>query len=75
MKFDGELITSRQNRRVVELAKLTDRKAREASKSFRFDGIKLLEEAIKNGVSPDTIFLLSVIERYISSFLFFFTSM
>ena len=57
MKFDGELITSRQNRRVVELAKLTDRKAREASKSFRFDGIKLLEEAIKNGVSPDTIFL------------------
>ena len=57
MKIDGELITSRQNRRVVELAKLTDRKAREATKSFRFDGIKLLAEAIKNGVSPDTIFL------------------
>ena len=57
MKIDGELITSRQNRRVVELAKLTDRKAREGAKNFRFDGIKLLSEAIKNGVSPDAIFL------------------
>ena len=57
MKIDGELITSRQNRRVVELGKLTDRKAREATKTFRFDGIKLLAEAVKNGIFPETVFL------------------
>ncbi len=57
MKIDGELITSRQNRRVVELGKLTDRKAREGTRTFRFDGIKLLAEAIKNGISPETVFL------------------
>jgi len=57
VKIDGELITSRQNRRVVELAKLTDRKAREATRTFRFDGIKLLAEAIRNGVSLETVFL------------------
>ena len=48
MENSGEVIRSRQNRTVVEVAKLTDRKAREATKCFRFDGIKLLEEAVKN---------------------------
>ena len=57
MKIAGEIITSRQNRRVVEVGKLTDRKAREASGSFRFDGIKLLVEAVKNGVIPEVVFL------------------
>ena len=47
MLFTGEIIRSRQNKNIVELCKLTDRKAREATKTFRFDGIKLLEEAIK----------------------------
>jgi TrmH family RNA methyltransferase len=42
---------------VVELCKLTDRKAREATKKFRFDGIKLLEEAIKNRVEVESIFV------------------
>ena len=57
MRFSQEIITSRQNRRVVELCKLADRKAREATRSFRFDGIKLLEEALKNGIVPETVFL------------------
>lgn len=57
MRFSQEIITSRQNRRVVELCKLADRKAREATRTFRFDGIKLLEEALKNGVVPETVFL------------------
>ena len=57
MKTEGEIITSRQNRRVIEVGKLTDRKAREATKSFRFDGIKLLIEAIKNGIVPELVFL------------------
>ena len=57
MNIRGEIITSRQNRQVVEIGKLTDRKAREATRSFRFDGIKLLTEAIKNGVIPETVLL------------------
>ena len=57
MKTEGEIITSRQNRRVIEVGKLTDRKAREATQCFRFDGIKLLIEAIKNGIVPETVFL------------------
>ena len=55
MQNDGEIIRSRQNRTVVETAKLTDRKAREASKSFRFDGVKLLQEALKNGLEIETV--------------------
>ena len=57
MKLTEEIITSRQNRRVVEVGKLTDRKAREATGTFRFDGIKLLIEAIKNGVILESVFL------------------
>ena len=57
MPFDGEIITSRQNRRIVELMKLDDRRAREKSRLFRFDGVKLLCEAIRRGVELDSIFL------------------
>ena len=57
MLFTGEIIRSRQNKNIVELCKLTDRKAREATKTFRFDGIKLLEEAIKNDVEICSVFL------------------
>ena len=57
MLFMGDVIRSRQNKNIVELCKLTDRKAREASKTFRFDGIKLLEEAIKNDVEICAVFL------------------
>jgi len=59
MLFTGEIIRSRQNKNIVELCKLTDRKAREASRTFRFDGIKLLEEAIKNDVEICAVFLSS----------------
>jgi len=51
VRFDGEIIRSRQNKSIVELCKLTDRKARESLRLFRFDGIKLLHEALKNGLS------------------------
>ena len=56
-RFDGEIITSRQNRRIVELVKLDDRRAREKTRSFRFDGVKLLCEAIRRGVELDSVFL------------------
>ena len=55
--FTGEIITSRQNRRIVELVKLDDRKAREAGRRFRFDGIKLLCEAMRRGVELSAVFL------------------
>ena len=57
IRFDGEIITSRQNRRVVELMKLDDRRAREKTRTFRFDGVKLLCEAIRRGVEMEAIFL------------------
>jgi TrmH family RNA methyltransferase len=57
IRFDGELITSRQNRRVVELMKLDDRRARENTRRFRFDGVKLLCEAMRRGVALDSLFL------------------
>lgn len=57
IRFDGEIITSRQNRRVVELMKLDDRRAREKTRRFRFDGVKLLCEALRRGVELDSIFL------------------
>lgn len=47
-----EIITSRQNRTVVEVGKLTDRRAREAGECFRFDGVKLAAEAVRNGLFP-----------------------
>ena len=64
MEWSHEVVRSRQNRSVVELCKLTDRKAREGGQSFRFDGTKLLCEAIKNQVEIQTVFLKeSAVER------------
>lgn len=57
MRFEGEMIRSRQNKNVVELCRLSDRKAREAARLFRFDGIKLLEEAVKKGLELPMIFV------------------
>ena len=69
MLFTGEIIRSRQNKSIVELCKLTDRKAREATKTFRFDGIKLLEEAIKNDVEICAVFLSSSAQDRVLDFL------
>ena len=69
MLFTGEIIRSRQNKNIVELCKLTDRKARESGKIFRFDGIKLLEEAIKNDVEICAVFLSSAAQERILNFL------
>ncbi len=57
MYFEGEIIRSRQNKNVVELCKLGDRKSRERAREFRFDGIKLLDEALKNEVTLKGVFL------------------
>lgn len=55
MTVSGEKITSRQNRLVIEVGKLTERKERMAQACFRFDGIKLFREAVANGVCIDRI--------------------
>ncbi len=54
---EQEIIVSRQNKNVVELNKLFDRKERRARGLFRFDGIKLYEEAVKKGVELVTVAL------------------
>ena len=69
MLFSGEIIRSRQNKNIVELCKLTDRKAREATMTFRFDGIKLLEEAIKNDVEICAVFLSVSAQERVLDFL------
>lgn len=51
-----EIICSRQNKNVVLLCKLADRKEREKTGLFRFDGIKLLEEALRNGLDLHAVF-------------------
>ena len=57
MDQNSEIIRSRQNRSVVEICKLTDRKAREEQRKFRFDGIKLFIEALLGDVEIDTVVL------------------
>ncbi len=69
MLFSGEIIRSRQNKNIVELCKLTDRKARETTRTFRFDGIKLLEEAIKNDVEICAVFLSVSAQERVLDFL------
>ena len=57
MAGNREVIRSRQNRSVVELAKLSDRKARRETGTFRFDGLKLFGEAVRASVAICTVFL------------------
>ena len=57
MKIAEEIITSRQNRIVVDAVKLCDKKARENACLFRFDGCKLFEEALKKGVEIARVLL------------------
>lgn len=57
MAQNEEVVTSRQNRTVVEVGKLGDRRARDANERFRFDGIKLLREAVRNNVELPLILL------------------
>ncbi len=55
--FTEAPITSRQNRRIVGLCKLADRGERERTGLFRFDGIKLLCEAVRSKVSLTSVFV------------------
>ena len=50
MESENPVVTSRQNRFVAQLCALEDKKARENTHLFRFDGVKLLCEAVRHGV-------------------------
>ncbi len=65
MEISGiQTITSRQNSVVVWAVKLEDKKERERSRSFRFDGVKLFAEAIRSGVElTHILFRQSSLER------------
>ncbi len=52
MEFVGEIITSSQNKFVSLTRGLANKKNRESEKLFRFDGVKLMCEAISRGVKP-----------------------
>lgn len=54
---EREIVTSRQNRYVVLLSKLEDKKYRDAERMFRFDGIKLFSEACLCGLENQLIFI------------------
>lgn len=57
MSYNGEVITSNQNKYVALARALGERKQRQKSSLFRFDGIKLLGEAAKRGVALDFLLI------------------
>ncbi len=66
MEFLEEIITSGQNKYVSEARMLDEKKRRDSSRLFRFDGVKLLCEAIERGVELE--YLLISGEKYESVF-------
>ena len=68
------VITSRQNPSIKRLCFLLEKKGREASGLFRFDGIKLFSEAVSCGVHIEEIYLressISTIEARLESEMF-----
>jgi len=53
MGFDKETVTSSQNKYVSLVRSLANKKSREKERLFRFDGVKLMCEAIKKGIEID----------------------
>ena len=54
---DMLLITSKQNPKIKGVCALAEKREREALGLFRFDGIKLLVEALDKGVEIDTVYI------------------
>lgn len=57
MRENSEVIRSSQNKYVSLARGLSNKKIREENHLFRFDGIKLMCEALRNGVELDTLFI------------------
>lgn len=57
MAYSGEIITSAQNKYVSLARALSERKQRQKSSLYRFDGVKLMCEAAKKGVFIDFLLI------------------
>ena len=57
MSYNGEIITSSQNKHVALARALSERKQRQKNSLFRFDGVKLLCEAAKRGVEVELLLI------------------
>lgn len=57
MSYTGEVIVSNQNKYVALARALGERKQRQKSSLFRFDGVKLLCEAAKRGVALEFLLI------------------
>ncbi|HOJ47635.1 MAG TPA: RNA methyltransferase [Bacillota bacterium] len=51
------LIESRNNERIKNIVKLRDRQAREKQRLFFFEGVHLLEEYLRHGHVPESVFV------------------
>jgi RNA methyltransferase, TrmH family len=63
-----EIITSRNNRSIIECTKLKDRKYRDETGLFFFEGKKLYEEAVKCNIKLIKIFYAEECSQFIESF-------
>lgn len=63
---DMLLITSKQNPRIKGVCALSEKREREALALFRFDGIKLLIEAIEKGIEIDSVYIRESSFRYVA---------
>ena len=57
MAYTGEIITSSQNKYVSLARALSERKQRQKNSLYRFDGIKLMCEAVKKGVEIEFLLI------------------
>lgn len=57
MHFLGEVVTSAQNKYVSLARMLSDKKRRDREGLFRFDGVKLLCEALRRGVKTEFLLI------------------
>ena len=63
--MEWQYISSKSNSLIVRIAKLKDKKYRRAEGLFRFDGIKLFEEAVSSGAPVEYVFIKeSASERF-----------
>lgn len=50
-------ITSRTNQLIIDTSKLKDKKFRDETSLFAFEGIKLFKEALNSGITPENVFV------------------
>ncbi len=68
--YEYETITSRRNALLVETHKLSDRKHRNRTGLFRFDGVKLTAEALSRGVELTAVLLRESDAEHVSERIF-----